>query len=774
MNKKVLAFLLIISLSLVLRLVFPLADLPPDISISGSIYTDEGNQCHNSRAKYLYDNWYPDDWRITHYNPIVPWFKLLIFKVFGCGLLQIRMVSQLFAFLTLIIFYFSLKNIFDYRFALVGTFIYGINFLMIMYSRIGTFETPMIFWLYLSIYLLTLYEKKSKGIFLTLSAMSGFMAFVFKNISIYFLPVPFTAILLYYIFTAKDLKKTKVFKPLSYLLAGLIFSFSLWLFLFYLPNREWIISAPGKYIGNQMVPKTISQAIGNLWAFNWKEEFYRLFVIWLLSIVSLPLFYRKLFRGKLNLGQIAFFLFFMAHTTFFFFMNHRPTRYLIPVIPTMIVMFLFLFYPREKSQNIGFKRELIYYPLDILSSFLFLYFAFIPFTMKMLKGHYRSVSLKYTIISSLLLPLLIYSVLYYKKFIGFIVERKGYILVWLLFTIAYCDFPQFFKWKKERTYTVYNIAKELDKKIIPHAFIAGLTAPVAVMESKHQSLFLFPKFVNYDRPYERYPLTHALLASFNREINMHFKDFPHIYKNSKLLNNYGVKDQFLHLYSLNSPYLNNLEFKDSIVSGQFISKNDCEKEIYYALLSDNILKLESLGKIKLSKGENSFSYPIPLSKGQLTLYLRDKEWKHKHRYEAEKFNRRVGKEIFNTNYSSKFYRYYNKYKMPSSYLSYGPFIIYNPGLMKVSFKLKFKDFKTKIKALAILDIYSDTDRKTLVKKEIRPKDINKDGIYNLYLPLKKQKVLEFRVFATKNSSIIFDYVDLNYYEGNVIEINKDL
>ena len=76
---KIFIIILILLFSFGLRIYAPTADLPADISFSGSIYTDEGNQCHNSRSKILYDEWYPDDWRISNYNPVVSFIKYIIF-----------------------------------------------------------------------------------------------------------------------------------------------------------------------------------------------------------------------------------------------------------------------------------------------------------------------------------------------------------------------------------------------------------------------------------------------------------------------------------------------------------------------------------------------------------------------------------------------------------------------------------------------------------------------------------------------------------------------
>ncbi|MCK5221480.1 MAG: hypothetical protein KAR14_07870, partial [Candidatus Aminicenantes bacterium] len=129
------AAVVIVLISLFFRIYSPQSDLPPDISISGSIYTDEGNQCHNSRSKVLYDEWFPDNWVITNYNPLVPYFKFFIFKTFGVGLVQVRSVSFFFALLSLIFFFLTLRSYFNSWHSIAGIALIGFNFLYIMYNR---------------------------------------------------------------------------------------------------------------------------------------------------------------------------------------------------------------------------------------------------------------------------------------------------------------------------------------------------------------------------------------------------------------------------------------------------------------------------------------------------------------------------------------------------------------------------------------------------------------------------------------------------------------
>ncbi len=650
------AAVLIILIAFFLRIYSPQSDLPPDISISGSVYTDEGNQCHNSRSRVLYGDWFPDNWKITNYNPLVPYFKLLIFKVFGVGLVQVRSVSFFFAFLSLLFFFLTLRSYFNSWLSVAGISLLGFNFLFIMYNRIGTFETPMIFWMILVIYFLEKFRVTGKWIFPVLSGLSAFLAFVFKMTGAHIIPVPATALLLFLIFIPEEKlqERRKIAVSAGIIIVSILISFTVWMLVFYLPNKEWIKSAPGSYIGNQMFPKSIEQLIGNILSYNWKEQFYKMWVVWAGAILYLPLFFRRLLQKRSDLTEIGAVLFLISHTGALMIMNHRPTRYLIAAIPPMVFLTILLFrYMMDKDKNTavsGPVKNSFIFLFDVFWLTFALYYCFLPLIDRV-GIHIEHVKLNagLLLISIILIGLL--KVLFFikEKFPGIIsVPRKFTVIsvVILILISFYTDMKYFYLWQRDRTEYVYKISQELGNKI-SKGYIAGLTAPVAVLETDHKSLFLYPDFVHWEKgTLDKFGITHALLANFNFEISNFFRQWPSKMRNASLLNVYNVKDQFLHLYSMVDPFIAGTKRLDEKTVELIVENKEGKRDISFGIIefdegnpvSNSMLPGSSI----VEDGVNLIRIRDKYNGKEKLIYIKKDNWPSLFRYGGGKIPEKKG------------------------------------------------------------------------------------------------------------------------------------
>lgn len=810
MKKTTIFLTLIIIAAIGLRIYAPLADLPPDISISGSVYTDEGNQCHNSRSKALFGNWYEDDWQITRYNPVLPYFKYAIFKFFGVGFLQVRSVSIFFTILTLLFSFLIFRSYFTDLFALIGTAMIGLNFFILMYGKIGTFETPMIFWMILTLYFIEKYRTSAKSIFLFLGGASAFTTFIFKNISAYFIPVPIVAYILIELLgkSPKSLFTKKHLKNIIIASFGIISVFVLWYTLFYIPNKEWIMSAPGKYIGNQVIPKSIEQAIGNFFAFNWKEQFFKIPIIWLMSVLYLPFFYRKLILKKSDITDTAFTAFFLSHTFFFMFMNHRPTRYLLPVIFAMIFMSLKLFedlYNKKKGlaeERVSTVYSLIFLILDTLWLIIAIFFCISPLLFKYF-GIFsvNSISFKLILLSFLLSAI----INFFPKIkeINLNNKIKKPVVISLIILSFGFNLYYFKKWDDNKTFTVLKINRDL-KRDLNNAFIAGLTAPVSVLESRNRSLFLFPNFVNWDNSgtdkdtFMRYPITHALLASFNHEISLYFDAWPNKMENAKLLKNYNVKEQFLHFYSFEFPYIEKTEKLEDNKYKLFIKNASSKINSVYVntVYMNNLEKIKASDiiiksrKIKINTGNIRRAEITSiimntdkdlLENAKILIFNLEKdEKKIPLRYEGEKFPGRTGENIKLKGLSGNFARYFNGKKHGEGFVLHGPYVPfeYTRGFIKLDFNIRVDKITNPISPVCEIDFYDKNKEKSIAKRILIPK---RDGMINgkfinhslfVYLPETTKVEFRVKVLSKKNPKmkLYIDFVDITYYQSKAVLI----
>jgi 4-amino-4-deoxy-L-arabinose transferase-like glycosyltransferase len=810
-TKTTLVALVILLAAVGLRMNAPRADLPSHITFSGSILTDEGNQCHNSRAKALYDEWYPDDWRITNYNPILPYIKLALFKVFGVGILQMRLVSHIFAFLSLLFFFLALKSYFkeDVKFALLGTMLLGVNFFYVMYNKIGTFETSITFWVILTLYFLEKYRVKPRRLFLVLSGASAFMGFIFKSIMAYLLPLPFAAVLLMHLVGTPDSASAesdsfsikRMLMDMSFVLLGLLLLMAPWYLLHYVPNREWIISAPGQYMGKLMFPRGLENAWHNFLTFPWKDQFYKTPVVWVSALLFIPVFTRRLLSRRARLTEIAVVLFFFAHTFLFFVMNYRPTRYFIPLVPVMVFMTVLLFqhwYSLAKGSNPVELRlyrpaeKAVIFAVDTLWLMAASYLCFFPLLGHVIPGFPRPGPSLFALAAAALLVWAAYNI---KRIInGKLKKRSPTSLVIPLLTTAVAvslvfNLAYYWQWHKTKTYTVRDISLELGEKL-ENAYIGGMTSAVAVLENKHKALWLYPNFVNWNADtLKTYPLTHALLgADLSREVHHFFNQWPERMNRAGLLKVYHIKNYFLHLYSFTEPYIKDCRTAEDGTARLTII-NPSQKTI--KVKTGKIYLLEDNKGIKVVNGEVVVELPpgetvTEEKTGNPTAlfyldYTRDfGKAGTPLRYEAEIFPGRTGFNKPDTRASNNQVRYYDREAHNPGFLSYGPAAPYGTGVLVVEFKIAFDRLRTKLRPLCRLDIYSHTIKGPAVEREIKPSDIKKAkkaderfGAYRLVHVVRQPEKLEFRVRTNGFADVSLDSVNVRYYQGFLVTEKKN-
>lgn len=793
------AAVIILLFSMALRINAPEADLPSHITFSGSILTDEGNQCHNSRSKALYNQWYPDDWRITNYNPVLPYMKYIIFKIFGVGLWQLRLVSFIFAFLSLLFFLLTLRSYFHphYGPALLGTLLLGINFLYLMYNKIGTFETSIIFWVILTLYFLEKYRSTKKSYFLILTGAAAFTAFVFKSIMAYFLPLPIAACILLCIFPGEKEHPRPPLKEgarsLIFILFGALLVSVPWYLFHYLPNKEWILSAPGKYMGKLMFPKSLETAFHNFLTFNWKDQFYKIPMVWLGALLYIPVFFRRVSDRRATLTETGYTLFFFAHTFVFFVMSYRPTRYFIPVIPVMVFMTVLLFThfisarPEEKPRVRPFSGGVLYI-LDTAWLTIASAFCFLPLISRYIYSFpVPAISIKYLLASAVLVALFHFIKNLYRKWVWEKPDFRFLFIPFALLLVVVCmviNLNYYLQWNRDKTFSIRDMSLELGEKL-DNAYIGGMTAPAAVLENRHKALWLYPDFVNWDeKTFEKYPLTHALLGTdVSREIHHFFNMWPERMERAKLLKIYHIKNYFLHLYSFIDPYISEgKKRKDNDL--QLTVINPSQKIIKTRLgrvTGEEPFKIEKgLREFELSPGENTITIdlkelPQPLPASILFFLDYDHPFAgDKLRYEGENFQGKTGVNIKKTSASHDYVRFFDCTSHAPGFLSYGPAVPYAGGFLIVDFKLTFGNFKTKIRPVCQLDIFSHQANGPVAEQSLRPPDIkkNKTDLYRLHTLLPAAQTLEFRLQATPYADITFDYLDVTYYQGIFIDLKE--
>lgn len=130
-------------LALLLRVIFPTAD-PPWESTVGIVWHDEGAWVHNARNKALLGAWTTDQWNPMYIAPVFTGLEYLSFALFGVGVWQARLVSELTGFASVLLLALGVRQIAGRDAALIAAALAATNYVYVMWNRAALMEASMV------------------------------------------------------------------------------------------------------------------------------------------------------------------------------------------------------------------------------------------------------------------------------------------------------------------------------------------------------------------------------------------------------------------------------------------------------------------------------------------------------------------------------------------------------------------------------------------------------------------------------------------------------
>jgi 4-amino-4-deoxy-L-arabinose transferase-like glycosyltransferase len=138
------AWLAVIALlALALRLLFPTAD-PPWESTVGIVWHDEGAWVHNARNKALFGAWTADAWNPMYIAPVFTALEYVSFAVFGVGVWQARLVSELTGFASVLLLGLGVRRLAGRDAGVIAAMLAATNYVYVMWNRAALMEASMV------------------------------------------------------------------------------------------------------------------------------------------------------------------------------------------------------------------------------------------------------------------------------------------------------------------------------------------------------------------------------------------------------------------------------------------------------------------------------------------------------------------------------------------------------------------------------------------------------------------------------------------------------
>lgn len=146
-------------LALALRTIYPAAD-PPWRTTVGVVWHDEGAWVHNARNKALFGAWRLDEWNPLFIAPVFTGLEYLSFALFGVGVRQARLVSELAGVASVVLLALGVRRIAGRWAGIIAGALLATNYVYVMYDRAAIMEALMVAFIVASWYCATRAEER--------------------------------------------------------------------------------------------------------------------------------------------------------------------------------------------------------------------------------------------------------------------------------------------------------------------------------------------------------------------------------------------------------------------------------------------------------------------------------------------------------------------------------------------------------------------------------------------------------------------------------------
>jgi 4-amino-4-deoxy-L-arabinose transferase-like glycosyltransferase len=130
-------------LALLVRVAYPAAD-PPWCPSVGVVWHDEGAWVHNARNKALFGAWRLDEWNPVFIAPVFTGLEYVSFELFGVGIRQARLVSELAGVISVLLLGLGVRRIAGELAGISAAGLLATNYVYVMYDRAAIMEALMV------------------------------------------------------------------------------------------------------------------------------------------------------------------------------------------------------------------------------------------------------------------------------------------------------------------------------------------------------------------------------------------------------------------------------------------------------------------------------------------------------------------------------------------------------------------------------------------------------------------------------------------------------
>jgi 4-amino-4-deoxy-L-arabinose transferase-like glycosyltransferase len=540
------------------RMIHLSADPPDRISPdSCGDYGDPASYASAARNKVLFGHTKVDDLNSVYASPVGHLATYLVFLLFGPGMWQMNLQPVLFSVLLFgFLFYFARTYLADARWLFL--LLLTLNYPFIIYGRIANQVMPMTLFAVLGLFFFL--KAWGKPAYFFPSALSLGLSFLAKGKIIYFLllVVPLAGLIVL-ILRRETASLSLNAKRLVYFGAGALTVFLPWLFLVYLPGRDFLRDFAG-INALAMFPRS-SVNLVQIWLLKPSFTFYgtnRLFslILFLYFFSLLLLIFNKKSRRPVSPLEIACSLWFIIGVAINSVIGYRPTRHYVEMtIPMVVLASLFL---KRTLSGVRAEFEPKHRPLFYSALFILLWVAVTSFssdffTVFEITEHPYWCLLILTGLTGVVFAVAVIVIdrVLIKKGISIPRRLAVPVIVVALGVYAFQNILEYSGWIKNATYNLKLISRDFGKAFSGSAF-CGLEAPAVSMENRNMAHIWYPHFANSRIPdfLNAMKVKYLFLGDFNKEEYPYWEVFPEVMKRARFRVRYKLWRSWFGLFEI--------------------------------------------------------------------------------------------------------------------------------------------------------------------------------------------------------------------------------
>ena len=543
-----------------LRIVHLPSDPPWDLSTSAGIFTDEHHNIYCVRNKILFGEWMMTKWNMYILSPLWTILQYPILLLLGIGMWQIKILAIILSFLTMILIYRSFKEHFGYWHGILAVSLVGLNYILMMYNRLGLWENLIMFFMALTLFFWQRAVRTKRHVHFFLAGCAAFLVFVAKGMTAYFVVSFFLALLLTQ--PSGGAKRKAWLKNLTFGVLGIIAAAFVWYVAFYLPNTEQLELLRSNWTGRAFPKHPVITLLTVTSPILLRFRFMPLTLLacW---FYGLQLLNRRYF--KIDPVEMLILFWLAGAAAFPSILNYNPMRYFLPAVLPIILASVIFIMRLVSPEPDGLERRAA--PLQFYG-FLFLYLSatfyyfVIPYTgiyfheaARVL--HIEGMNPWQRLVMSLFLggglTLVTGFFMSFGRISGIIAVLRKPLAVFFIGGILVVNMKFYLRWALEPTYVIRDSSREVGKILEPDAFILGQGVTPLVIENKIRCLAYPNMFDDGKRLFYDYPVTHLYLSHYANRINSYKKHYPVLMEYSEVIASYEIWGQKFHLFEVNVP-----------------------------------------------------------------------------------------------------------------------------------------------------------------------------------------------------------------------------